>query len=87
MPRSLDQNDGITFLALLLTSDSLFARGDLVAAKNYAGSASRMIPDMRLHTIKPTLSDVDLGLRKRIFWAPFVVDKVQVLYHGQLVRL
>ena len=46
-----------------------------------------MIPDMRLHTIKSTLSDVDLGLRKRIFWAPFVVDKVQVLYHGQLVRL
>ncbi|KAL1654949.1 hypothetical protein SLS61_002257 [Didymella pomorum] len=65
--------------------NSLFALGDeRSAAWLYAGLAFRMIVDLGIHVDKAGLtthrkfSDEDLEIRRRVFWAAFVVDKIQM---------
>ncbi|KAJ8116509.1 hypothetical protein OPT61_g2069 [Boeremia exigua] len=91
---ALDKSDITTIQALLIMCNSLFALGDeRSAAWLYAGLAFRMIVDLGIHVDKAGLtthrkfSDEDLEIRRRIFWAAFVVDKIQSLYQGRPVTL
>lgn len=91
---ALDRSEITTIQALLVMSSSLFALGDeRSAAWLYAGIAFRMITDLGIHvdaTMLPNmrrLSDEDLEIRRRVFWAAFVVDKIQSLYQGRPVSL
>ncbi|KAG9254452.1 C6 transcription factor [Emericellopsis atlantica] len=84
---ALDRSDVTTIQALLLMTNSLFALGDeRSAAWLYAGLAFRMLIDLGLHvdlTGTRRFSDEDLEVRRRVFWAAFVVDKIQSLYQGR----
>lgn len=91
---ALDRSEITTIQALLVMTSSLFALGDeRSAAWLYAGIAFRMITDLGIHvdaTMLPNmrrLSDEDLEIRRRVFWAAFVVDKIQSLYQGRPVSL
>lgn len=91
---ALDRSEITTIQALLVMSSSLFALGDeRSTAWLYAGIAFRMITDLGIHvdaTMLPnmrSLSDEDLEIRRRVFWAAFVVDKIQSLYQGRPVSL
>ncbi|KAH6642248.1 fungal-specific transcription factor domain-containing protein [Boeremia exigua] len=91
---ALDKSDITTIQALLIMCNSLFALGDeRSAAWLYAGLAFRMIVDLGIHVDKAGLtthrkfSDEDLEIRRRVFWAAFVVDKIQSLYQGRPVTL
>ncbi|KAF1926695.1 uncharacterized protein M421DRAFT_205023 [Didymella exigua CBS 183.55] len=91
---ALDKSDTTTIQALLIMCNSLFALGDeRSAAWLYAGLAFRMIVDLGIHVDKAGLtthrkfSDEDLEIRRRVFWAAFVVDKIQSLYQGRPVTL
>lgn len=91
---AMDRSEITTIQALLVMTSSLFALGDeRSAAWLYAGIAFRMITDLGIH-IDATrlsnmrhLSDEDLEIRRRVFWAAFVVDKIQSLYQGRPVSL
>ena len=101
---ALDSSEISTIQALLVMTNSLFALGDeRSAAWLYAGMAFRMIIDLGMHvdTQNPRLSDMDLEIRRRVFWAAFgklqsplrswlriaVVDKIQSLYQGRPASL
>ena len=91
---ALDHSEITTIQALLQMSNSLFALGDeQSAAWVYAGTAFRMLIDLGLHVdaaIQPNvhrLSDEDLEVRRRVYWAAFVVDKMQSLYQGRPASL
>jgi len=92
--QALDHSAITTIQALLQMSSSLFALGDeQSAAWVYAGTAFRMIFDLGLH-VDPTmlpnfsrLSDEDVEIRRRVYWAAFVVDKMQSLYQGRPASL
>ncbi|KAL4799708.1 PrpF protein-domain-containing protein [Aspergillus venezuelensis] len=88
---ALDRSDITTIQALLVMTNSLFALGDeRSAAWLYSGLAFRMLIDMGMHvdlTNTRRFSDEDLELRRRVFWAAFVVDKIQSLYQGRPVSL
>ncbi|KAJ4336040.1 hypothetical protein N0V95_008724 [Ascochyta clinopodiicola] len=91
---ALDKSDITTIQALLIMTNSLFALGDeRSAAWLYAGLAFRMIVDLGIHVDKAGLttnrkfSDEDLEIRRRVFWAAFVVDKIQSLYQGRPVTI
>ena len=101
---ALDSSEITTIQALLVMTNSLFALGDeRSAAWLYAGMAFRMIIDLGMHvdTQSPRLSDMDLEIRRRVFWAAFgkkypvlrslltfsVVDKIQSLYQGRPASL
>lgn len=91
---ALDRSEITTIQALLVMANSLFALGDeRSAAWLYAGTAFRMIIDLGMHvdaTILPNmrrLSEEDLEIRRRVFWAAFVVDKIQSLYQGRPASL
>ncbi|KAI4640097.1 hypothetical protein J4E93_008897 [Alternaria ventricosa] len=91
---ALDKSEITTIQALLVMTNSLFALGDeRSAAWLYAGLAFRMIVDLGLHVDKPEfagyrkLSDEDHEIRRRVFWAAFVVDKIQSLYQGRPVSM
>lgn len=75
---ALDQSDITTIQALLIMSNSLFALGDeRSAAWLYAGLAFRMIVDLGMHVdmehlrCRRKLTDEDLEIRRRVFWAAF----------------
>ncbi|KAL4950980.1 PrpF protein-domain-containing protein [Aspergillus filifer] len=88
---ALDRSDITTIQALLVMTNSLFALGDeRSAAWLYSGLAFRMLIDMGMHvdlTNTRRFSDEDLEIRRRVFWAAFVVDKIQSLYQGRPVSL
>ncbi|KAL5401387.1 hypothetical protein PMIN06_011920 [Paraphaeosphaeria minitans] len=91
---ALDKSDITTIQALLVMTNSLFALGDeRSAAWLYAGLAFRMIVDLGMHVESPKLtshrkfSDEDSEIRRRVFWAAFVVDKIQSLYQGRPVTI
>lgn len=91
---ALDHSEITTIQALLQMSNSLFALGDeQSAAWVYAGTAFRMLADLGLHvdaTLLPSfqrLSDEDIEVRRRVYWAAFVVDKMQSLYQGRPATL
>lgn len=90
----LDSSEITTIQALLMMAQSLFALGDeRSAAWLYAGIAFRMLIDLGIHADTSAqqsvrgLSDEDLEIRRRVFWAAFVVDKMQSLYQGRPVSL
>lgn len=91
---ALDRSEITTIQALLQMTNSLFALGDeQSAAWVYAGTAFRMLADLGLHvdaTMLPNLqrlSEEDIEIRRRIYWAAFVVDKMQSLYQGRPATL
>lgn len=92
--QALDHSEITTIQALLQMSNSLFALGDeQSAAWVYAGTAFRMLADLGLHvdaTMLPDrhqLSEEDIEIRRRVYWAAFVVDKMQSLYQGRPATL
>ncbi|PVI06865.1 hypothetical protein DM02DRAFT_649211 [Periconia macrospinosa] len=91
---ALDRSEVTTIQALLVMTNSLFALGDeRSAAWLYAGLAFRMIVDLGMHVDTVDLihtrkfTDEDYEIRRRVFWAAFVVDKVQSLYQGRPVSI
>ncbi|KAJ8119080.1 hypothetical protein OPT61_g70 [Boeremia exigua] len=91
---ALDKSEITTIQALLVMTNSLFALGDeRSAAWTYAGIAFRMIVDLGLHVdtldlaSTSDISDQDYEIRRRVFWAAFVVDKIQSLYQGRPVSI
>ncbi|KAJ4355061.1 hypothetical protein N0V95_003279 [Ascochyta clinopodiicola] len=91
---ALDRSEITTIQALLVMTNSLFALGDeRSAAWTYAGIAFRMIFDLGLHVdtldlaSASSLSNEDYEIRRRVFWAAFVVDKIQSLYQGRPVSI
>ncbi|KAJ4381473.1 hypothetical protein N0V86_002832 [Didymella sp. IMI 355093] len=91
---ALDRSEITTIQALLVMTNSLFALGDeRSAAWTYAGIAFRMIVDLGLHVdtldlaSTSNISDEDFEIRRRVFWAAFVVDKIQSLYQGRPVSI
>ncbi|KAL6707670.1 hypothetical protein ACN47E_003791 [Coniothyrium glycines] len=91
---ALNKSDITTIQALLMMTNSLFALGDeRSAAWLYAGLAFRMIVDLGIHVDRSDLSsqrkftDEDFEIRRRVFWAAFVVDKIQSLYQGRPVTI
>ncbi|KAF2010107.1 hypothetical protein BU24DRAFT_357605 [Aaosphaeria arxii CBS 175.79] len=91
---ALDKSEVTTIQALLVMTNSLFALGDeRSAAWLYAGLAFRMIVDLGMHVDTVDLastrkfSDEDYEIRRRVFWAAFVVDKIQSLYQGRPVSI
>ncbi|KAK7186024.1 fungal specific transcription factor domain-containing protein [Paraphaeosphaeria sporulosa] len=93
---ALEKCEITTIQALLVMTNSLFALGDeRSAAWVYAGIAFRMIVDLGLHvdtlalasTGTRKISDEDYEIRRRVFWAAFVVDKIQSLYQGRPVSI
>lgn len=92
--QALDHSEITTIQALLQMSNSLFALGDeQSAAWVYAGTAIRMLMDLGIHVdalMLPNmnrLSDEDVEIRRRVFWAAYVVDKMQSLYQGRPASL
>lgn len=76
--RALDYSNITTIQALLLMCNSLFALGDEPsAAWIYVGNARSMIIDLGLHIDVTSrsnlrhLSDEDIEIRRRVFWAAF----------------
>jgi hypothetical protein len=76
--RALDYSNITTIQALLLMCNTLFALGDEPsAAWIYAGNAFRMIIDLGLHVDVTSrsnlrhLTDEDIEIRRRVFWAAF----------------
>ncbi|KAH5272468.1 hypothetical protein HBI70_115300 [Parastagonospora nodorum] len=91
---SLDKSEVTTIQALLVMTNSLFALGDeRSAAWLYAGLAFRMIVDLGMHVDTVDLaktrkfSDEEYEIRRRVFWAAFVIDKIQSLYQGRPVTI
>ncbi|EFQ87269.1 hypothetical protein PTT_17286 [Pyrenophora teres f. teres 0-1] len=91
---SLDKSEITTIQALLVMTNSLFALGDeRSAAWLYAGLAFRMIVDLGIHVDTVNLagsrklSDEDYEIRRRVFWAAFVIDKIQSLYQGRPISI
>ncbi|KAL5118714.1 hypothetical protein ACEQ8H_003391 [Pleosporales sp. CAS-2024a] len=91
---ALDKSEVTTIQALLVMTNSLFALGDeRSAAWLYAGLAFRMIVDLGMHVDTVDLaktrkfSDEEYEIRRRVFWAAFVIDKIQSLYQGRPVSI
>ena len=75
---AVEESKITTIQALLVMTRSLFALGEeKSAAWMYAGIAFRMIVDLGMHIETPSpftsdqLSDEDLEVRRRVFWAAF----------------
>lgn len=75
---ALDKSEITTIQALLVMTNSLFALGDeRSAAWLYAGIAIRMAVDLGLHidwdgtSRASRLTDEDLEIRRRVYWAAF----------------
>lgn len=75
---ALEKSEVTTIQALLVMTCSLFALGEeKSAAWMYAGMAFRMMVDLGMHIegsspfTSSQLSDEDLEIRRRVFWAAF----------------
>ncbi|KAF2644935.1 hypothetical protein P280DRAFT_390513 [Massarina eburnea CBS 473.64] len=83
-----------TIQALLLFSDALFSWFDERSLSwHYLGIAINMIIDLGLHTQNATTasgvdrSSEELETHRRVFWAAYVLDKIQSIYQGRPPRL
>ncbi|KAH7324215.1 fungal-specific transcription factor domain-containing protein [Stachybotrys elegans] len=83
-----------TIQALLLMSDVLFAWLDeRSVAWQYLGIAINMIVDLGMHSERGIVLSADfqrlewLETRRRVFWAAFILDKIQSIYQGRPTRL
>ncbi|RSL43580.1 hypothetical protein CEP53_011631 [Fusarium sp. AF-6] len=81
-----------TVVALLTCGACLVPRGKQSAGWVFCGIAYRMMTDLGCHLdIKPTsqtgkgfkLTPIDVEMRKRIYWAAYVGDKLQSLFLGR----
>ncbi|KAH8689158.1 putative nitrogen assimilation transcription factor nirA [Talaromyces proteolyticus] len=88
------KGDITTIQALLIMSDALFTWCDERSLSwSYSGLAMNMIiglgihVDSRIPSAKNRLSAEDIEVRRRLFWAAFVADKVQSIYQGRPVRI
>ncbi|KAL2858590.1 fungal-specific transcription factor domain-containing protein [Aspergillus pseudoustus] len=80
-----DKSSIPTIQAMLIMASSLFTRGDERSTSwLYAGNAFNMIIDLGLHVEgRKSLSAEDREIRRRVFWASFLIDKLQCLYQGR----
>lgn len=92
--RALDYSNITTIQALLLMCNSLFSLGDEPsAAWIYVGNARSMIIDLGLHVDVTErsnlrhLSDEDIEIRRRVFWAAFgkLLRSSSTLEHSDLL--
>ncbi|EPE35777.1 Zn2/Cys6 DNA-binding protein [Glarea lozoyensis ATCC 20868] len=86
--KSYDKSNITTVQALLIISSALFSWCDERSLSwLYAGMAFNMITDLGIHvdatTQKKRVSDEDSEICTRIFWAAYVIDKLQSLYQGR----
>ncbi|TVY90114.1 Nitrogen assimilation transcription factor [Lachnellula willkommii] len=83
-----------TIQALLIMSDALFSWCDERSLSwHYLGIAINMIIDLGIHSEKSSLmvskshSPEKMETHRRLFWAAFVLDKIQAIYQGRPARL
>ncbi|EED14997.1 nitrogen assimilation transcription factor nirA, putative [Talaromyces stipitatus ATCC 10500] len=88
------KSDITTIQALLIMSDALFAWCDERSLSwLYSGLAINMLVDLGIHTdrrapaMNKTITTEYLEIRRRLFWAAFVQDKVQSIFQGRPARL
>ncbi|PYH89948.1 nitrogen assimilation transcription factor NirA [Aspergillus ellipticus CBS 707.79] len=84
--RSLLTHSSIPTIAGLLMLGSTFnARGQVSKGWLYTGFALRMVFDLGLHLDcrEVAASAEDIEVRRRVFWAAFICDKLQSLYFGR----
>ncbi|KAH6658845.1 fungal-specific transcription factor domain-containing protein, partial [Plectosphaerella plurivora] len=82
-----DKSKITTIQALLIMASSLFTRCDERSTSwLYAGNAFNMIIDLGLHVKRPndtSASPVDEEIERRVYWAAYMIDKIQCLYQGR----
>ena len=74
-----------TIMALLLLGSTYNSRGETSKGWLYTGYALRMVFDLGLH-LDPkegNHSPEEAEIRRRVFWAAFICDKLQSLYLGR----
>ena len=74
-----------TVTGLLMLGSTFIARGLISKGWLYTGYALRMVYDLGLHLdCKEVAGNVeDVEIRRRLFWACFICDKLQSLYLGR----
>ncbi|KAH7173898.1 fungal-specific transcription factor domain-containing protein [Fusarium flagelliforme] len=92
--KGLFKSEVTTIQALLVMSDALFSWcNERSLSWHYMGLAINMIIDLGLHTdhslrgSSKLLSGEAREIERRLFWAAFVMDKVQSIYQGRPTRL
>lgn len=76
-----------TVSGLLIVGMVLLALGETSKGWLYTGFALRMVYDLGLHLNRQWTGDEDhpedIEIRRRVFWAAFIYDKMQSLYLGR----
>ncbi|PWY67102.1 nitrogen assimilation transcription factor NirA [Aspergillus sclerotioniger CBS 115572] len=74
-----------TIAGLIMLGSTFNARGQTSKGWLYTGFALRMVYDMGLHLDckEVAASAEDIEVRRRVFWAAFICDKLQSLYFGR----
>ncbi|KAJ5604358.1 nitrogen assimilation transcription factor NirA [Penicillium lagena] len=74
-----------TVAGLLMLGSTFNARGQTSKGWLYTGYALRMVYDLGLHLDCDAVagSAEDIEVRRRVFWAAFICDKLQSLYFGR----
>lgn len=78
-----------TIQTLLLLSAQESSRGNQTLAWLYSGMAFRLVEDMGINIDSQKfsgsvpLSDMDIEIRRRLFWSCYFYDKVISLYFGR----
>ncbi|KAH8805191.1 fungal-specific transcription factor domain-containing protein [Xylogone sp. PMI_703] len=88
LSKSFDKSSITTIQALLIMSSSLFSWCDEKSTSwLYAGMAYNMIIDLGIHvdasTLKRRFCEEEMEIRRRLYWAAYVVDKHHSLYQGR----
>ncbi|KAL2854013.1 fungal-specific transcription factor domain-containing protein [Aspergillus pseudodeflectus] len=80
-----DRSSIPTIQALLIMASSLFTRCDERSTSwLYAGNAFNMAIDLGLHVeLQTSLAPEEREVRRRVFWASYLIDKIQCLYQGR----
>ncbi|PKS13406.1 hypothetical protein jhhlp_000177 [Lomentospora prolificans] len=92
----IDKPSIASAMALLLTSASLVSQGHSSAGWSLSGTAYRMILDLGCHMMlapdyqsgavssgRKLRLDVELEMRKRLYWGAYATDATQALYLGR----
>ncbi|PVH68147.1 hypothetical protein DL98DRAFT_507068 [Cadophora sp. DSE1049] len=92
LSRSFDKSEITTIQALLIMSSAIFTWCDEKSTSwLYSGLAINMIYDLGIHAdasnLERRLTEEELEGRRRLFWAAYVIDKMQSLYQGRPARL
>ncbi|PYI01403.1 nitrogen assimilation transcription factor NirA [Aspergillus sclerotiicarbonarius CBS 121057] len=74
-----------TIAGLIMLGSTFNARGQTSKGWLYTGFALRMVYDLGLHLDckEVAASAEDIEVRRRVFWAAFICDKLQSLYFGR----